>query len=163
MPILDALTKYSTPPTNYIGTAVFLAYIAVAIAASSAITVALRRAYARLPPSSPAADRARTFSLLALLSFGVLSGNMVDVLVQSYPGKYAGERSLVGEWGALGERVWRWMVESSLFVDFAGDLVANEAAALAAQLSLLETWKVAMAVGTSGMFFCLPFYVFEGM
>lgn len=165
MSIPELLATYSNPPTNYTGTALFLGYILAALISSGALVLSLRCAYTRLPPTTAnrgARRSARAFSLRALVSFAALSVNMLHVLVRSYRAMYRGEDPARGA-AELGGRVWAWMLGSGLFVGFARDLVVDAGAAGAAQIALLWTWKVAMAVGREGKFSEGDFWRWRGI
>lgn len=86
-----SLSDIASPPTNYIGTALFIGYIAAALALTFILILDLFRQYrdnATIPVKSPSTDaqtsRIFTFVALAALSFTLLSCTMSNVLIQSY-------------------------------------------------------------------------------
>ncbi|OAK96735.1 hypothetical protein IQ06DRAFT_282158 [Phaeosphaeriaceae sp. SRC1lsM3a] len=148
--ILDSLASYATPPNNYIGTTLFLSYIVLALYATLSITYSLYTQYNTIYHSaSPSKDaniiaakaaRARhikIYAFLASLSFATLSYHMLFFLVTHYQA-WSGESSLAS---VSGDRLVRWMLESSLFQDFANELVENAQNATWTQLAILATWS----------------------
>lgn len=148
--ILDSLASYATPPNNYIGTTLFLSYIVLALYATLSITYSLYTQYNTIYHSaSPNKDaniiaakaaRARhikIYAFLASLSFATLSYHMLFFLVTHYQA-WSGEISLAS---ISGDKLVRWMLESSLFQDFANELVENAQNATWTQLAILATWS----------------------
>ncbi|EMD64362.1 hypothetical protein GGP41_006782 [Bipolaris sorokiniana] len=151
IPGYDALVYYTTQPNNYIGTTLFLSYIVAALYATFAIIYSLYSQYATIfgGPASKKdekLDAARTararhikiYAFLASLSFATLSYNMLMFLITHFL-----------EWNAKNspspsaitiEQLKRWMLESTLFQDFAQDLVKNAPNASWTEAAILATW-----------------------
>ncbi|KAH9876619.1 hypothetical protein J1614_003751, partial [Plenodomus biglobosus] len=147
----DALTSYASPPHNYIGTAVFLSYIVAALYATITITVSLYNRYSASPdtlatPRNPALNDAKDarkrhikiYAFLASVSFATLSYNMLMFLITQYL-SWSGNQS-----GNLTDisisKLKGWMLNSSLFHDFAQDLVKNAPSAVWTQSAIVATW-----------------------
>jgi hypothetical protein len=136
------MTDYNHPPANYIGTVLFLSYIFLALILISHLTLKLIRAY-RVHPKTPG-----KFIYLALLTFSVMSVNMISVLVDSYT-RWAHE-SIVHLGSPTIEHIWIWMLESTLFSDFASDLLSSSSSLLWADAALVWTLGVNMWMAVEG-------------
>lgn len=163
VPLLDSLASYATPPNNYIGTILFLSYIALALYETSNIVLSLYTQYTEVYYSassekheseggdddikrstysiitSAKAARARhikIYAFLASISFATLSYHMLFFLITHYQ-SWNGDESLAN---ISGEKLGRWMLQSSLFKDFADELVSNAQNAMWTQLAILATW-----------------------
>jgi hypothetical protein len=144
IPMYTSLASYATPPTNYIGSTIFLSYILLALYATSSITYSLYTQYSRIYLSTPTqnanlttsrAARARhikIYAFLASISFATLSYHMLSFLVTHYTAHTSARVS------ARSLKTWMW--ESSLFQDFATELVRDRAGAMWTQLAILGTW-----------------------
>jgi len=88
------------------------------------------------------------FSALAVLSFAVLSANMLHVLIASFNAWLAHHPSSL-EGGYL-TAVWRWSITSTLFQDFAEAIVKDNARSLWTQAELWNTLAVCLFMGRSG-------------
>jgi hypothetical protein len=130
------LAQYTQPPTNYIGSGLFLSYIVAALALTGHLALKIYHAHFAHParPIGPAVA-------FLMVTFLVMSANMISVLVASYVG-WARAHAHPG----LGQ----WMLESSLFADFAADLGASPAAVFWAQLGLLFTLGASMWMAAAG-------------
>ncbi|XP_014558003.1 hypothetical protein COCVIDRAFT_95853 [Bipolaris victoriae FI3] len=151
IPGYDALVYYTTPPNNYIGTTLFLSYIVAALYATFAITWSLYSQYAAIfnRPTSKKdekLDAARTarvrhikiYAFLASLSFATLSYNMLMFLITHFL-DWSAKRSQNPSDVTI-EQLKRWMLESTLFQDFAQDLVKNAPNAAWTEAAILATW-----------------------
>jgi hypothetical protein len=157
-PISPTLPSYATPPTNYIGTTLFLTYIASALYATFSITYSHYTQFTNLAPAKDAkvnkarAARARHITIYAFLesiSFATLSYNMLMFLITHYLEWSGDARSNLNSMSA--GKLGAWMLESTLFQDFAGDLVKNAPNALITQISILATWFWSIWVAQKGM------------
>ncbi|EUC48579.1 hypothetical protein COCMIDRAFT_34062 [Bipolaris oryzae ATCC 44560] len=151
IPGYDALVYYTTPPNNYIGTTLFLSYIVAALYATFAITWSLYSQYAAIfnRPTSKKDERldaARTarsrhikiYAFLASLSFATLSYNMLMFLITHFL-EWSAKKSQRPSDVTI-EQLKRWMLESTLFQDFAQDLVKNAPNAAWTEAAILATW-----------------------
>jgi hypothetical protein len=148
----DSLVYYAKPPNSYIGAAIFLSYIVLALYSTLRISYSLYTQYASLYHTSNTskdaeslkvakAARARhikIYTFLASISFATLSYHMLFFLINHYF-EYIGATNR--DFSAVsGKRLGKWMLDSTLFQDFASELVANEANATWAQFAILATW-----------------------
>ncbi|KAH8722976.1 hypothetical protein GQ44DRAFT_686080 [Phaeosphaeriaceae sp. PMI808] len=150
IPMYDDLVYFATPPNSYVGAAIFLAYIATALYATFNITYSLYTQYnhifqfsAKQDESLKAAKAARArhikiYAFLASISFSVLSYHMVSFLIEHYL-EWSGDKTR--DLSAVSiEKIKSWMLDSTLFLDFARDLVENRSNAVWAQFAILGTW-----------------------
>jgi hypothetical protein len=157
------LLEYATPPTNYIGTTLFLSYIFLALYATLSICYTLYAQYTSIfhPVSPPpnnheslqAARTARArhikiYAFLASLSFAALSYHMLMFLVGNYL-EWSGSGEGLGEEVGVGS-LCKWMLNSTLFQDFARELVRDRQSALWTQVAVLGTWFWNVWVGRKG-------------
>lgn len=151
VPGYDALVYYTMPPNNYIGTTLFLSYIVAALYATFAITWSLYSQYAAIfngPTSKKdeklgAARTARSrhikiYAFLASLSFATLSYNMLMFLITHFL-EWCAKKSQNPSDVTI-EQLKGWMLESTLFQDFAQDLVKNAPNAAWTEAAILATW-----------------------
>lgn len=164
--ILDSLSQYATPPSNYIGSALFLAYIALALYATTSISISLYTQYTTIfhapltekdkNESHKAARIARArhikiYAFLASISFATLSYHMLFFLITHYE-----------QWSdeplnsILGEKAQKWMLESTLFQDFAMELVETKRNAVWTQIAILATWFWNIWIGRKGISYPTP-------
>jgi hypothetical protein len=136
------MANHNRPPANYIGTVLFLAYIFLALILIAHLTLKLIRVY-RVHPITPG-----TFIYLALLTFSVMSVNMISVLVDSYT-RWAHGSEVHSGFPTL-DHMWRWMLESTLFSDFASDLLSSSSSLLWADAALVWTLGVNMWMAVKG-------------
>ncbi|KNG50974.1 hypothetical protein TW65_71803 [Stemphylium lycopersici] len=147
----DALVYYATPPNSYIGTTVFLSYIIAALYATITIVWSLHSQYAnifhasglekdeRLYASKTARARhIKIYAFLASISFAALSYNMLMFLITHYYEWSGGKRGIQSN--ANADKMLRWMLDSTLFYDFAQDLVKNPPNTIWTQAAILATW-----------------------
>ncbi|USP79598.1 hypothetical protein yc1106_06872 [Curvularia clavata] len=151
IPGYNAVVTYTTPPNNYVGATVFLSYIVAALYVSFTITWSLYSQYTSIF-NAPASkkdeklDAARTararhikiYAFLASLSFASISYHMLMFLVTHYL-EWSGNKTQ-GLSDVKIEQFKRWMLESTLFQDFAQDLVKNAPNAVWTQTAILATW-----------------------
>lgn len=84
----------------------------------------------------------------AAISFAVLSFHMLNVLITSYK-LWAGTEDF--DFSELSvDAAWKWMVESTLFQDFARDIIGNDVAWWWTQLALIWTMGVSVFMGVEG-------------
>ncbi|KAL1801339.1 hypothetical protein ACET3X_001681 [Alternaria dauci] len=151
IPGYDALAYYATPPNSYIGTAIFLSYIVAALYATVTITYSLYSQYTIIFNASSTADngkldtakatRARhikIYAFIASISFATLSYHMLMFLITHYL-EWSGDQSRSFSNVSL-EKLKRWMLGSTLFQDFAQDLVKDAPNAVWTQAAILATW-----------------------
>ncbi|KAF1998486.1 hypothetical protein P154DRAFT_564655 [Amniculicola lignicola CBS 123094] len=126
---LKTLILYANPPFNLIGSLLFLLYILLSLLLTTYLSIHLYRRYMHLP-SQTLSDFTHNIKhitplvLFAIISFFMLSYHMAGFIVSSFR-DWRRSKS-VWEWDSAagaGELVFRWMVQSSLFEEFAGDLV----------------------------------------
>ena len=156
--LLENLTLSANPPTNYLGTALFLSYIVFALYFTFSIAISLYRKYRALKQNGAPknAKDIRILFALASLSFATLSYHMLKFLLISYArwnlnrnffGAQTGDEFRDGaangngsEAGDLWNRIYHWMLSSTLFETFAKELVSDAPSTLVTQVALLGTW-----------------------
>ena len=149
---LESLTLYANPPTNILGTTLFLSYILLALYCTFGITTSLYAKYRAAKPNlSPQnASHIRTLTLFAAASFASLSWHMLKFLLISYA-RWNMNRNFFGATAVTGQErgngglvgsvwVWDWMLSSTLFESFAKELVDDAPSSLLTQMALLGTW-----------------------
>ncbi|KZM20649.1 uncharacterized protein EKO05_0010605 [Ascochyta rabiei] len=158
----NSLIRYTTPPNNYIGSALFLSYIIAALCLTSTIGYSLYTQYTNVfhshpssPPSkfrqngagkvetrSARARHIKIYTILALVSFASISWHMLGFLITSFlDWNNSSTRSIVAVLGNNAfDKLRRWMLETGLFNDFAVQLVGDGESAVWAQLAILATW-----------------------
>ena len=164
IPGYDAVAYYATPPNSYIGTTIFLSYIVAALYATITITYSLYSQYTFTFRTSSTADnekldaakaaRARhikIYAFVASISFATLSYHMLMFLVTHYL-EWSGDKSRSLSNVSV-EKLKRWMLESTLFQDFAQDLVKDAPNAVWTQAAILATWFWNIYMGQKGMLF----------
>ena len=136
---------------NLVGAAIFWLYILFAFICTAIILQTLFALYQRHNATNNDARRnkhVRTFGFLALISFGTLSFNMLEVLIQSFKlwsrGSYP---TLLTEYPAT---IWHWSITSSLFQDFGEAIVADSARFFWTQSALLATLAVCFFMAIQG-------------
>lgn len=150
-PSFDTPLYYAAPPHNYIGTTVFLLYIIVALYTTIVITLSIYGQYTTLPdtyanPGNPGLNAAKNarkrhikiYAFLASISFAMLSYNMLMFLVTHYLSWSGDPSRSVGNVTIPALR--SWMLDSSLFQEFAQDLVKNAPSAVWTQSAIVGTW-----------------------
>jgi hypothetical protein len=164
IPFYDSLVYYAKPPHSYIGAAIFLSYIVLALYSTLSIVASLYTQYTRLYHGSNTAKdgealrnaksaRARhikIYTFLASVSFATLSYHMLFFLIThyfAYTGASDRDFSSISVAGLK-----KWMLDSTLFQDFAAELVKNEANAMWTQLAILATWFWNVWMARKGMF-----------
>ncbi|KAF2086685.1 hypothetical protein K490DRAFT_57596 [Saccharata proteae CBS 121410] len=117
------IASMTTPPANYAGTFLFLSYIAAALYCTLNLSTYLySRFQSRKNALYPESRRnVYIFSTLALISFTTLSYNMINVLFRSYSENNATGHKQPHSFSA--QSLWSWMTGSTLFIDFATDLI----------------------------------------
>lgn len=116
-----------TQSTNYAGAAIFILYIIAALILTSLIILELLKSYNAIPNTSASTSMSSSnafrrtihiFTLLALLSFTILSSNMLSFLLLSY--SWWNQSHIRG--AITLSSIWEWTTTSSLFLDFAREL-----------------------------------------
>lgn len=158
----NPLTQYTTPPNNYIGSSIFLSYIVVALYLTSTVGYSLYARYIAVfhsHPSSPPSKfkqngkgkvetrsarkrHVKIYTFLALISFVSISWHMLGFLITSFlDWSNSGTRNVFAVLANNAvSKLKRWMLETSLFNDFATQLVADGESAVWTQLAILATW-----------------------
>lgn len=158
----NPLTVYTTPPNNYIGSAFFLSYIVTALYLTTTITHSLYTQHVSVfhsHPSSPPSEfkqndagkvetrsarkrHVKIYTFLALISFVSISWHMLGFLITSLlDWNHSGTRNVFAVLGTNTlDKLKRWMLETSLFNDFAVQLVGDGESAVWTQTAILATW-----------------------
>ncbi|KAF2027150.1 hypothetical protein EK21DRAFT_29936, partial [Setomelanomma holmii] len=147
----STLLYYSQPPHNYIGTTIFLSYIVLALYATLNITSSLstqyNKAYHLNTPHQDATSKAaqevrkrhiKIYAFLSSISFATLSYHMLFYLITHYL-NWTGKptRSITN---VSSDSLKSWMLSSTLFQDFATELVAAPANTVYTQVAILATF-----------------------
>lgn len=145
MDILARVSAYANPPFNYLGTTLFLSYIALAIFFTSSTLISLYRQYKRIPSAKVPQDikdarrrHIKIYAFVASVSFAMLSYSMLNFLIQSLT-KWARAKNLLGTRVGLFD-LDDWMLQTNLFESFAQELVGRRPSAVWTQVALLGTW-----------------------
>ena len=162
VPGYNTLVYYATPPHSYISTAIFLSYILAALYSTFKITYSLYKQYTiifhkptpesngNLKAAKPARARhIKIYAFLASISFATLSYHMLMFLITHYL-EWSGAKTLSPNVITV-ERLKRWMLASTLFHDFAQDLVKDAPNAVWTQAAILGTWFWNVYIGQKGM------------
>jgi hypothetical protein len=168
MMAIPGYDDYFTPPQNYIGATLFLAYIFAALYATFSITYSLYSQYNTIilgstkPTKDENLQRARSararhiqiYAFLASISFATLSYNMLMFLINHYLTWSNPSDTSLSKLSALSvERLKSWMLDSSLFQDFANDLVKDAPNAVWTQAALSGTWFWGIWIAQKGTLF----------
>jgi len=161
VPGYNTLVYYATPPHSYIGTTLFLSYILAALYSTFRITYSLYIQYTSIfhtstPDSNgnlKAAKAARAkhikaYAFLASISFATLSYHMLMFLITHYL-EWSGAKTLSLNNVTI-EKLKRWMLASTLFHDFAQDLVKDAPNVVWTQAAILGTWFWSIYIGQKG-------------
>jgi hypothetical protein len=150
------LGDYANAPTNYFGTFLFLSYILAALCLSIFLLHQLYNKFSvKQARQSDNASQKRDillFSALAAVSFSALSFNMVNVLTDSFLHWYS-QTKWVRRRPPISETVpylWPWMMESTLFTNFALDLVSTPETEFWSTIALLWTMGVSKYMAIEG-------------
>ncbi|GAB1731690.1 hypothetical protein NU195Hw_g4734t1 [Hortaea werneckii] len=163
----------SNLPTNYLGAAIFWSYILAALAFTG-IAIHTILQIKPLPTTRPRynddaklhARSLRLFTLLASLSFTLLSANMLHVLIHSFqhwhsllpPSPHHPPQPSPRTWLSL---IWHWSTTSSLFHDFAHAILATPARRIWTFTELGMAMCVCLYMGQEGRTRQVPrLYVF---
>lgn len=155
-------TPYANPPTNYLGTVLFLLYILLALVLTGYIPLSLFKRYQSLvnfplisttsPPSPRIRDaRARHIKIyagLASVSLAMLSYHMLNLLMENYAHWSASEGS-GSEMNV--ETLKQWMLNSALFEKFAREMVDDGPSTVWMQVGVLGTWFWGVWMGGKGL------------
>ncbi|KAH5700949.1 hypothetical protein HBI44_047770 [Parastagonospora nodorum] len=151
IPIYDDLVYYATPPNSYVGSAIFLFYIVAALYATLSIVIDLYKRYASIYHSRKASKDAKLeaykaarvkhikiYAFLVSISFATLSYHMLFFLITHYL-NWTGDKHR--DLSAIsGSKIKGWMLQSTLFQDFASELVQSKGNAAVTQVAILGTW-----------------------
>jgi hypothetical protein len=164
-----SLATYANPPTNYLGTTLFLSYVLLALILTTYITLSLFKRYnsiityplisTKTPPSRQIRDvRARhikIYACLASISFATLSYHMLNFLLANYSQWSGGAARMLRSWEGISRDVFvlkQWMLNSTLFESFARELVHDGPSTVWMQISILGTWFWGVWMGGKGKF-----------
>ncbi|KAH6629171.1 hypothetical protein C7974DRAFT_412990 [Boeremia exigua] len=156
----NSITRYTTPPNNYIGSTLFISYIVAALYLTATISYSLYTKYTNVfhsgSSSSPSnskqkateavknarARHIKIYTALALISFTSISWHMLSFLITSFLdwNNYLPRNIFTALSDHAPQKLKTWMLETSLFNSFAVQLVADGESAIWTQLALLATW-----------------------
>jgi hypothetical protein len=128
---------YHADSENTYGALLFLSYIVAALVFSLRATLRIYRQSKEQRSANP--SRQRIFIVLAVLSFSVLSWNMLSFLILSWT-DYTSRHKLHPS--TLKLHLWDWIYHSALFEDFAHALVSPNEAWWWTQLALLVSYVI---------------------
>jgi hypothetical protein len=163
IPIYDDLVYYATPPNSYVGSAIFLSYIVAALYATCNIVISLYTRYnaiyhsgkfskdAKLEAYKAARVRhIKIYAFLASISFATLSYHMLFFLITHYLNWAGGKHQELSF--RTSSSLKNWMLQSTLFQDFASELVQSKGNAAVTQLAILGTWYWNIWMAQKGRF-----------
>ena len=90
----------------------------------------------------------KIYAFLASMSFATLSYHMLMFLITHYL-EWSGDKS-GSQLNVNAEKVARWMLDSTLFYDFAQDLVKDAPNTIWTQAAILATWFWNIYMGQKG-------------
>lgn len=144
--------------SNVLGGSIFVAYIVAALVVTSIILHSLHRSYGRIPQDKKYVRafqiQLHTLCIISLVSFGVLTTNMLSFLVRSLQAFRGEKADIYGSEGGilcLLFDVLQWTRSSSLFADFAKELIATSASFWWSQYALVATLIATVYMSTFGM------------
>lgn len=158
------LGELANPPTNVLGTALFLSYIAVALYCSASSTLSLYNKYATISSGKPGKNKGdeaaeqvkntrkrhiKIYAFLASISFAMLLFNILSFLIKSFV-RWSRSRDLEPTHVTVA-RLQNWMLESSLFESFANELVRDGPSMVWTQAAILATWFWNIWMAAKGM------------
>ncbi|KAF2870423.1 hypothetical protein BDV95DRAFT_546611 [Massariosphaeria phaeospora] len=149
---LDTLAQYANPPNNILGTSLFLSYNVATLYLTSAICINLYRKYIAVFSTADTAKETKfvraakdarsrhvkVYAFLASISFATLSYHMLNFLIASYVKWSGSPKTSMADISS--ESLKRWMLESTLFEDFATELVRDGPSAVWTQMAIIGTW-----------------------
>lgn len=134
---------------SYVGATIFWLYIVAALFFTALITYTLlTNGKAQAVDGQHRRRKVAVFSVLAVVSFGTLSFNMLTVLIQSF-NSWSETHPLFITNSVLLD-VWHWSLTSTLFRDFAEALVETDARYLWSEAALLATFAVSVFMSIEG-------------
>ena len=138
------LGRWTTPPTNYMGTTIFLSYIVAALLLTGYILIGdiFPRVKVRNQDSTP---RFWFLITMALISFSVLSANMIAFLWESFSAYLA-----TSDQETATSKIWPWMLTSNLFTTFARNLLADDHVLAWTRQALVMTMVLGAAMSSMG-------------
>lgn len=147
MDIDTFLEIYLNPPSNFIGSAIFLLYIYAALNLTWLIVAGLVEKYRNARPTRTALSL-RVF--VACISFGALSYHMSEFLISSYVAWANRNKVPLPTRDNWKPNLWPWMFQSTLFTDFATELVRNKWATVWTEAALIWTGVVNVWMAVQG-------------
>lgn len=154
----EALTRYANPPSNVLGTSLFLSYIALALYFTSDVLFALyyESGKAHAPRSHNDRRKLKLLSALALVSFAALSFHMLKFLIGSFLTWNTSNIFFKPDENlSLFERIWHWMLGTNLFESFGKELVGAAPSTAWTQIALLGTWFWNVWIAERGTTYCI--------
>ena len=156
---------YSGPSgsNNYLGAALFISYILFALYFTFKVCASLFSLHRSLNPSSRSHSLYKEkLSLLvsaSLLSFAVLSYNMLDFLITSYfswlqrqPLITVPNISSAGDLITVEKSIWRWMTDTPLFLHFAKELFSTPESTTVSLLYLASAFSANLYMARKGSY-----------
>lgn len=149
--LLPTTMDLLSPPTNYIGTALFFSYILAALVLTARVLLHLHTLHFEHlshDTSPAAAARFATLATCAVVLFATLSYHMLSFLLASYTSfcEARGLLLLPATAASVSGQLWIWMLASTLFSDFARDLVVGGTAASRAWAQTALVWSLGVSV-----------------
>ncbi|KAI9654302.1 MAG: hypothetical protein M1831_005467 [Alyxoria varia] len=155
--------------TNYLGAFLFISYVVAALLVTGKLVWSLRVNYRNMSHAAWENPAIRgfiaLFTMMSVLSFGLLSFNMLSFLVESH-GKFGSAQSkfkipfitstkrAVSD--SYGGSIWNWMTSSSLFFDFASQLLNSPSAFEWSEKALTLTMMSMLYMGAAGKRYQVP-------
>jgi hypothetical protein len=133
---------YSNPPTNYVGMVLFISYIIAALVLTFHLIILLHN-LSQIRPKV----RTRALVLKAFFTFSIMSVDMLSILFDSYK-RWAKKTGIQPAELPTLEYLWRWMLESNLFADFADDIPRSRSTLFWSEAALL--WTIGVSIWMSG-------------
>ena len=132
---------------NPLGASIFVLYIILALVSTGRIILHTTRRYSSLPAavqqSPDQKSRLRKLGFASIASFATLSFNMLSFLIASFQDYDYRDHSM-----NILLQIWDWTLHSTLFTDFAWELVDSPRALLATQWGLAITVIGTIMLGT---------------
>nr|POE63410.1 hypothetical protein CFP56_04313 [Quercus suber] len=98
----------------------------------------------------------RLFSGLSMISFAILSTNMLNVLIQSFSQYRTNHADFVIRFDGLPQHLYHWSLTTPLFHDFGEAILANSARCLWTQGALFATLWVCLFMASKGQQLRMP-------
>ena len=149
--------------TNYLGAFIFISYIVAALLVTGKLIWSLRVSYRDMAQSAWKDPAIRScmalFAMMSVLSFGMLSFNMLSFLAESHQKWVASQSKFRIPFISSSKRtvsssyarsIWDWMTTSSLFIDFASQLLDSPSAFEWSDKALTLTMMSMLYMGAAG-------------